>query len=197
MRAALYARTSTPSQHPDLQLEELRRLAEVRGWRIVAEQVDRGVSGAQARRTGLDALLRDAQRGSFEVVAVWKLDRLGRSLPHLLQVLGELDAWGVQLVSARDPGIDTTTPTGRLLTQLLGAFASFERELIQERIVAGVERARARGVVFGRPRAELTHDQVIRAIAEHGGVRPAARALGVSVGLVQRRQREMNMKAEQ
>lgn len=190
-RAAIYARTSTPGQDPDLQLVELRQVASQRGWRLVAEHVDRGVSGAKARRPGLDALLRAAQRGQVDLVLVWKLDRLGRSLPHLLELLGQLDAWGVQLVSARDPGIDTTTPTGRLLTQLLGAFAEFERGLVQERVVAGVERARARGVTLGRPRVDLTPDQAQAAIAEHGSLRAAARALGVSRSVLDRRRREV------
>lgn len=187
-RAAIYARTSTElGQDPDLQVEELRELARVRGWTLVQEHVDRGVSGAKARRPGLDALLLAAQRGQVEVVLVWKLDRLGRSLPHLLQVLGQLDASGVQLVSARDPGIDTTTPMGRLLTQLLGAFAEFERSLIMERSLAGVRRAQARGIHCGRPVLPIDREEIEQAVRAYGGLRPAARALGISTATARRR----------
>ena len=186
-RAALYARVSTTDQDIGLQVDELRELARVRGWRLVAEHTDAGVSGAKDRRPGLDALLRDAQRGRYDVVAVWKLDRLGRSLPHLLQVMSQLDGWGVQLVSARDPGIDMTTATGRLLTQLLGAFAEFERDLLRERTVAGVRRAQARGAHCGRPAHEITAEDVRKAVQLHGGVRAAARALGVAPATLRRR----------
>lgn len=196
IRVALYARTSTlHGQDPGVQLGELRQLAATRGWHVVEEHVDRGVSGVRDRRPALDRLLAGAQRGEFEVVLTWKLDRLGRSLPHLLQLLGQLDAWGVQLVSARDPGIDTTTPTGRLLTQLLGAFAQFERDLIRERVVAGVRAAQARGVHCGRPSLDLEPEQARRAIEKHGGVRPAARALGVSPATVRRRAALSNLRS--
>ena len=138
-RVALYARVSTlHGQDVGLQLDELRQVAGQRGWDLVEEYVDEGVSGAKASRPGLDRLLADAQRGRFDVVLVWKLDRLGRSLQHLLGVLDDLAGWGVGFASVRDAGIDTTTPAGRLMLQILGAFAEFEREMIRERVVAGV-----------------------------------------------------------
>ena len=125
-RVALYARVSTlHGQDVGLQLDELRQVAGQRGWDLVEEYVDEGVSGAKASRPGLDRLLADAQRGRFDVVLVWKLDRLGRSLQHLLGVLDGLAGWGVGFASVRDAGIDTTTPAGRLMLQILGAFADY------------------------------------------------------------------------
>ena len=112
-RAALYARVSTKDQDAQLQLEELRRLAEQRGWTAVKEYVDEGVSGSKASRPGLDLLMADARAGKLDVVAVWKLDRLGRSLQHLLRTLDDLSGWGVLFVSARDAGLDTTTASGQ------------------------------------------------------------------------------------
>jgi hypothetical protein len=114
-RAALYARVSTKDQDAQLQLEELRRLAEQRGWTVVKEYVDEGVSGSKASRPGLDLLMADARAGKLDVVAVWKLDRLGRSLQHLLRTLDDLSGWGVLFVSARDAGLDTTTASGQLM----------------------------------------------------------------------------------
>ncbi len=110
---------------------------------MAGEYLDEGVSGAQDSRPGLDGLLSDAQVGKLDLVVVWRLDRLGRSLKHLLKLLDELTSYGVGFTSLRDPGIDTTTASGRLLLQLLGAFAEFERNLIRERVVAGVRRAQA------------------------------------------------------
>ena len=157
IRAALYARVSTAGRGQDveLQLEELRHTAAQRGWQTVDEYVDHGVSGSQEFRPGLDRMLDDAGKGMLDVILVWKIDRLGRSLRHLLSVLDEFSRLGVQFASLRDPGIDTTVPTGRLLLHLIGAFAEFERALIQERVQAGVQRARLAGRHCGRPRVEM------------------------------------------
>ena len=151
--AALYARTSTIGHGQDvgLQLDELRQAASLRGWEIAGEYVDEGASGASRSRPGLDRMLADAHAGRFNVLAVWKLDRLARSLAHMLQTLDELQECGVGFASLRDPGIDTTSSTGRLLLQMLGAFAEFERCLIVERVRAGVARAKAKGKHCGRP----------------------------------------------
>ena len=127
------------------------------GWVMAGEYLDEGVSGAQDYRPGLDRLLADAQASRLDLVVVWRLDRLGRSLQHLLKLLDELTSYGVGFTSLRDPGIDTTTASGRLLLQLLGAFAEFERNLIVERVRAGIARAQANGVHCGRPRVELTY----------------------------------------
>lgn len=178
-RVALYARVSTLDQDPEMQLDELRAVARQRGW-SVTEYIDHGVSGARMRRPGLDRLLADAQAGRINLVVVWRLDRLGRSLVDLLRILHDLSRWNVNFLSLRDAGIDTTTAVGRLLIQLIAAFAEFERAIAIERTRAGLARARARGVQFGRPpRDDLTAQQAEAAVAQHGSLRRAAAALGV------------------
>ena len=191
-RAALYARTSTSDQgqDPELQLEELRRLAEQRGWNVVAEHVDEGVSGAKKDRPALGQLLADAQAGRIDVVAVWKLDRLGRSLQHLLRTLDDLSGWGVQFVSARDAGIDTTTASGRLMLQMIGAFAEFEREIIRERVIAGVRRAQAAGKHCGRQRVELDLRPALAMFEQGYGLKATAKATGVAVTTLRERLKE-------
>ena len=189
-RAALYARVSTDEQSPDLQVEELRRLAEQRGWRVVDEYVDRGVSGVKESRPALDALLADAQAGKLDLVAVWKLDRLGRSLQHLLRTLDCLTGWGVQFVSARDSGIDTTSPSGRLMLHMLAAFAQFERDLLRERVIAGVRRAQAQGKHCGRKPVAIDLRPAVAMLDRGHGIKTTARSLGVSVSTLRRRLRE-------
>ncbi len=125
MRAAIYARVSTLDQEPENQLAEIRRYVAARGWTAV-EYVDRGVSGAKDRRPALDALLKDARRRRFDVLVVWRLDRLGRNLRHLITLLEELQALGIAFVSLNE-GIDATTPAGKLQMHILGAIAEFER----------------------------------------------------------------------
>src|SRR5438445_3592418 len=173
MRAALYGRVSTLDQEPENQLAELRRYVGARGW-TSAEYVDRGVSGAKDRRPALDTLLRDARRRRFDVLVVWRLDRLGRNLRHLIVLLEELQALGIAFVSLNE-GIDATTPAGKLQMHILGAIAEFERARIAERVKAGLQRARAQGKRLGRPR------KIRPTIVVPGGsVREAARTWGVS-----------------
>src|SRR5215470_15544634 len=143
MRAAVYARVSTVDQEPENQLQEDRRYVQARGWKAV-EYVDRGVSGAKDRRPALDDLVRDARRRRFDVVVCWRLDRLGRSLKHLITLLDELQALGVSFVSLNE-GIDLGTPAGRLQLHILAALAEFERARIQERVRAGLARAKSQG----------------------------------------------------
>src|SRR3954468_10801221 len=159
MRCAVYARVSTFDQEPENQLSELRRYTAARGW-TSAEYVDRGISGAKDRRAALDRLLADARRRRFDVVLVWRLDRLGRSLKHLITMLDELAALGVAFVSLAE-GIDATTPAGRLQMHLLGAIAEFERGRIRERVKAGLARARAQGVRLGRPRRRIDPERLL------------------------------------
>src|ERR1700704_2702687 len=173
MKAAIYARVSTLDQEPENQLAELRRYVEARGW-TSAEHVDRGVSGAKERRPALDALLKDARRRRFDVVVVWRLDRLGRNLRHLITLLEELQALGIAFVSLNE-GIDATTPAGKLQMHILGAIAEFERERIRERVLAGLARARAQGKRLGRPRKGT-----LGVVVPGGSVREAARVWGVS-----------------
>ena len=173
-RAAIYARVSTLDQEPENQLAELRQYVTARGWTAV-EYVDRGVSGAKERRPALDRLIRDARRRRFDVLVCWRLDRLGRSLKHLVTLLDELAALGVAFVSLGE-GIDCTTPAGRLQLHILAALAEFERARIAERVTAGLARARRQGKTLGRPR--LTRPPV--ALPTRVTVRQAADAWGVS-----------------
>jgi DNA invertase Pin-like site-specific DNA recombinase len=178
MRAAIYARVSTLEQDCNNQLIELRRYVEARGWTAV-EYVDRGVSGTKDKRPALDAMLRDAKRRRFDVVVCWRLDRLGRNLKHLITLLDELQALGVAFVSLAE-GIDATTPAGKLQMHILGAIAEFERERIRERVLAGLQRAKAQGKRLGRPRRELPLDAILAARTAGLSVRDAAVQLGVS-----------------
>src|SRR5712691_3890768 len=176
MKAALYARVSTLDQEPENQLQELRRYLDARGW-TAAEFVDRGVSGAKDRRPALDQLLADAKRRRFDVVVCWRLDRLGRSLKHLITLLDELQALGVAFVSLAE-GIDATTPAGKLQMHILGAIAEFERERIRERVLAGLARARTQGKRLGRPRALRPLDRLQQVAGL--SIDDAARTLSVS-----------------
>jgi len=141
-RVALYARVSTlAAQSPEMQLVELREYAVRRGWSIVGEYVDHGVSGTKESRPALNKLMADAKQRNFDVVAVWKIDRFGRSLRHLVNSLAELENFGVSFVSLRD-SIDLKSPSGVLTFQLVAAMSQFERSLIQERVRAGIRNAR-------------------------------------------------------
>jgi DNA invertase Pin-like site-specific DNA recombinase len=173
MRAAIYARVSTFDQEPENQLAEIRRYIEARGWTAV-EHTDRGISGAKDKRPALDRLLTDARRRRFDVLVVWRLDRLGRNLRHLITLLEELQALGIAFVSLNE-GIDATTPAGKLQMHILGAIAEFERARIAERVKAGLQRARAQGKRLGRPRKAAPAFAVLG-----GSVRDAARAWNVS-----------------
>jgi DNA invertase Pin-like site-specific DNA recombinase len=173
MRAAIYARVSTFDQEPENQLQELRRYCDARRW-LSVEYVDRGVSGSKDRRPALDQLLTDAKRRKFDVLVCWRLDRLGRNLKHLINLLEELGAIGVAFVSLAE-GIDATTPAGKLQMHILGAIAEFERGRIVERVKAGLERARAQGKRLGRPRTTPSKLE-----APGGSVRKAALVWGVS-----------------
>src|SRR5271165_1391276 len=164
-RVALYCRVSTIEQHVEPQLHALRSYAEARGLTIAAEYVDHGVSGAKDRRPALDRLLADCRRRSVDAVAVTKLDRLGRSLRHLLTLVGELEAVGVDFISL-DDGLDTSTPVGRLFFQIRGAFAEYEQSLIAERAAAGRAAAKRRGVQFGR-RSTLPPESAARVARLH------------------------------
>jgi len=181
-RAAVYARVSTFDQEPENQLAELRRYVEVRGW-TAREYTDRGISGAKNRRPALDQLVADAKRRRFDVLVCWRLDRLGRSLKHLVGLLDDLQALGVAFVSLAE-GIDATTPAGRLQMHILGAIAEFERARIAERVKAGLARARAQGKRLGRTPYAIS-DQQFEQVAGLS-VRDAAQALGVSRSVVHR-----------
>src|SRR5689334_6530822 len=161
LRAAIYARVSTVNgQTPEMQLRELREYAKHRGWTVVGEYTDRGVSGSKESRPQLNRLMTDAQRRKFDTILVWKIDRFGRSLKHLVNSLADLNALGVAFVSLRD-NLDLSTPSGRLMFQIIGAMAEFERALIQERVRAGLRNAKAKGKRIGRPPQEVDSSKVL------------------------------------
>ena len=187
-RAAIYARVSTDGQTAENQIRELRMIAARAGWEVVSEFVDNGVSGAKGRahRPEFNALCNAAVRREFDIVLAWSVDRLGRSLQHLLTFLGELHAVGVDLY-LHQQAVDTTTPAGRALFQMMGVFAEFERSMIQERVKAGLRRARARGRRLGRHSVPQVKENAIRAAREAGkGIKTIAREVGVGVSVVQR-----------
>lgn len=180
-RVAIYARVSTTDQHLDGQVERLRAWAQGHGHEVVAEITDHGLSGADGKRPGLTRLLKMATAREVDIVAAASLDRLGRSLPDLLRIIGELKALDVQLYLARE-GFDTSTPAGEMFLQMVGAFAQFERSILIERVKAGMERAAARGKHLGRP-SKLTEDrrQLIERLQQEGTSRKdIAKLLGVS-----------------
>jgi DNA invertase Pin-like site-specific DNA recombinase len=149
---AVYIRVSTVHQNSDNQLHELERISALRDWTIVATYRDDGISGAKGRdgRPALDQMLKAATRREFDLIAVWSIDRLGRSLSDLISTVNNLHTQGVDIFFAQQ-AIDTTTPSGKLLFSVMGSFAEYERELIRERIKLGVERARKEGKKLGRP----------------------------------------------
>jgi DNA invertase Pin-like site-specific DNA recombinase len=161
VRVAIYARVSTlhHGQDPELQTRELREYANHRGWQVTREYVDRGISGSKDSRPAFNQLLADVHRRKCDIVLVWKLDRLGRSLRHLVNTLADLEAQGVAFVSLRD-NLDLTTPSGRLMFNIIGAMSEFERSLIQERVRAGIRHALAKGKRIGRPRVLVDRLQV-------------------------------------
>jgi DNA invertase Pin-like site-specific DNA recombinase len=159
-RAALYMRVSTLDQHPETQLYDLLQMAEQRGYQIVEQYEDR-ISGAKARRPGLDALIRDARRGQFDVVLVWASDRIARSVKHFLEVLDELNRLNVEFISFREQ-LDTGGPLGRAVVIIIGAIAELERNLIIERVRAGMRRAKLEGRHIGRKPLALDRDAILR-----------------------------------
>jgi DNA invertase Pin-like site-specific DNA recombinase len=194
---ALYLRVSTGDQTVENQRRELMAAAQRRGWSVVAEFCDEGVSGANGRdkRPGFDRLCRAVVRRQFDIVAAWSVDRLGRSLQDLVGFLGELHGAGVDLYLDRQ-GVDTSTPAGKALFQMLGVFAEFERSIIQERIAAGIARARAKGTrsgrAFGRPKLAAEREAAVRAsLAAGTGIRKTARLVGTGNATVARIAAEM------
>ena len=206
-RAALYVRVSTDKQTVENQVRDLKLVAERRGWTVVEVYSDAGISGAKRRdqRPGLDAMLKDASRRKFDVVMAWALDRLGRSLIDLLGTIEHLEAAGVDLYLDQQ-SIDTTTPMGKLLFQVTGAFAEFERTMIRQRIHAGLRTIKATiaakgtfiskaGIVrkrLGRPNADPKKVEAARReLAKGTGVLRTAKLVGLGTGTVHRIRREM------
>jgi len=194
-RAAIYARVSTDQQTVENQLQVLREVAERSGWTIVHTFIDEGISGAKGRdqRPGFDALLKAIARRDVQITMAWSVDRLGRSLSDLVSCLSDLQARNVDLY-LHQQAVDTSTPSGRMLFQMLAVFAEFERSMIRSRIAAGVQRARANNVRFGRPPMPVYRlERVKKALRDGQSIRAAAKATGVSTASVQRIKRSMSV----
>jgi DNA invertase Pin-like site-specific DNA recombinase len=185
-RVGIYARVSTANgQSPESQLRDLRELAGRRNFRVVKEYIDQGVSGATHSRPALDELVADARRGRFDAVLIWKLDSLGRSLIHLARQLEEWQGVGIELISCSE-GLDFTTPTGKLLFQVVSAFAEFERDCIRERVCAGMRNTRAHGKRIGRPPVVVDATEVARLRAQDTSWRKIAAKLDVGATTARR-----------
>jgi DNA invertase Pin-like site-specific DNA recombinase len=192
-RAAIYVRVSTDKQTVENQIQELRQIAQRRGWEIVEEYRDAGISGSKGRdkRPGLDRMLKDASKRRFDVVMAWAIDRLGRSLIDLLGTIQSLDVCGVDLYLDQQ-AIDTTTPAGKLMFQVTGAFAEFERSMIRQRVNAGLKRAVEQGKQLGRPKiASAIEKRILSHLKAGKGILKVARECGVGTGTVHRIAREM------
>lgn len=178
MKIAIYCRVSTDDQKADLQLDALRQYASARGLHVHKEYVDH-ISGAKISRPALDELLADARRRRFDAVAVWKIDRLGRSVAHLLTILTELQTLGVAFISLQE-AIDTGTPAGKMVFTFLGAVAEFERAIIGERVKAGMQAAKRRGKHCGRPKTDVDLALARQMRSEGKSLRDVATCVGIS-----------------
>lgn len=193
-RVALYLRVSTDGQTTDNQRRELETVVQQRGWQVVEVYEDAGISGSKGReqRPAFDRLMSDATRGKFSVVMAWSVDRLGRSLKHLVTCIEELRAVRCDLF-LHQQALDTTTPHGRAMFQMCGVFAEFERSIIQQRVRAGLARAKSEGKKLGRPRIPTDIELQILDELRSGeiGIRHIARKNNVGVSVVQRLQRQL------
>jgi DNA invertase Pin-like site-specific DNA recombinase len=181
MNVAIYARVSTSntSQTPEMQIRELREYCKRRGWKITREYVDQGISGAKESRPELNKLVADAHLRRFDAVVCWRFDRFARSVSHLLRALETFKALGIEFVSLSEQ-VDTSTPTGKMVFTVLGAVAELERNLIAERVKAGLRNARAKGKILGRPRKIASPDEIYRLRSGGASWRAVGTALGVS-----------------
>jgi DNA invertase Pin-like site-specific DNA recombinase len=187
-RVAFYVRVSTDGQTIENQLQELQAVANRHNWDVVKVFKDEGISGSKGRdkRPGFDELCKGIARKDFDMVAAWAVDRLGRSLQDLIAFLSDMNAKGIDLY-LHQQGIDTTIPSGKAMFQMLGVFAEFERAMIQERVKAGLQRAKAAGKVLGRPSVSVdTKSRILELKAEGKGIRKIASELHTGVGTVTR-----------
>ncbi len=184
-RVALYARVSTTDQSTDSQLLDLRRYVSERGWNVFKEYVDEGISGTKESRPALNELMNDAKKRRFDVVLVWRFDRFARSTKHLILALEEFKNLGIDFVSYQE-NIDTSSPLGSAIFTIISAVAQLERDIIAERVKAGLRRARENGKKLGRPRAEVSKGEIYR-LHSHGlSFRQIATQLNISKSTVAR-----------
>lgn len=187
MKVAIYARVSTVDQTCAMQLRELRQYAERRGWEIASEYVDTGWSGAKVSRPQLDQLMKDARMRRFDAVAVWKLDRWGRSVANCLSSIQELTGLGIRWIAiTQNLDTDESNPISRFILTIMAAVAEFEREIIKERVKAGIQAAKHRGKRFGRPKLVFDRQAVLDLRAAGVSIRKIAQQLGVGKGTVER-----------
>lgn len=181
--AAIYVRVSVAHQHVESQLYDLRELATQRGYQVVQEYTDCGVSGKRARRPGLDALIADARQKKFSVVLVAAFDRVARSVKHFLQIMDEFDSLGVVFISRRE-NVDTSGAMGRLFLTLIGSIAELEADLIRERVLAGLRRAKLDGVRLGRAPMNIDRAAIVRDRVGGMTLTAVARKWGISRSFV-------------
>ena len=186
MRIALYARVSTKDQSCELQLRDLRAYCAARGFEAAREYIDVGQSGGKESRPDLNRLMEDARKRRFDAIVVWRFDRFARSTKHLLLALEEFRSLGILFISYNE-NIDTSSPLGQALFTIVSAVAQLERDLIRERVSAGIRNARAKGKKFGRPTRTVDRDRILRLRAEGKSLRQIAENLGVGYGTIRER----------
>src|SRR5216684_5243033 len=186
MRIGIYARVSTKDQSCELQLRDLRTYCAARGFEPAREYIDVGHSGAKESRPELNKLMEDARKRKFDAIVVWRFDRFARSTKHLLLALEEFRSLGIQFISYQE-NIDTSSPLGQALFTIVSAVAQLERDLIRERVNAGIRNARACGKQLGRPRRIVNRDELLRLKTEGASLRQIAEALGIGYGTVRTR----------
>jgi DNA invertase Pin-like site-specific DNA recombinase len=186
VKAAIYARVSTEQQNPEIQISEVRDYCRRRGLEIAGEYVDKGISGSKERRPELDRLLVACRKRGVDVVVVYRYDRFARSLRQLVNALEEFRSLGIDFISLHE-GVDTSTPNGRLVFGIFATIAEFERELIRERVRAGMRNAKAKGRQIGRRRAAFNPEQARSLLSAGRSLAQVGQALGVSASTVWRR----------
>src|SRR5450631_658838 len=193
MRIGIYARVSTKDQSCELQVRDLRTYCTARGFDLVREYVDVGQSGAKDSRPELNKLIDDARKRQFDAIVVWRFDRFARSTKHLLLALEEFRSLGIQFISYQE-NIDTSSALGQALFTIVSAVAQLERDLIRERVSAGIRNARANGKKLGRPRVKANLEEILRLRAEGHSLRNIAAKLGIGDGTVRDRLRDQRGK---
>jgi DNA invertase Pin-like site-specific DNA recombinase len=189
MKIGIYARVSTKDQSCELQIRDLRAYCTARGFDLVREYIDVGQSGAKDSRPELNKLMDDARKRQFDVIIVWRFDRFARSTRHLLTALEEFRSLGIQFISYQE-NVDTITPLGQALFTIVSAVAQLERDLIRERVTAGIRNARANGKRLGRPRVKANLEEILQLRAEGYSLRKIAAKLGIGDATVRERLKE-------